>query len=474
MIGKISELLKIGDALFKKHGVFDAVLGVDTRLFLDSRLLRKTQIPEFRKSKERITAYFGDVVTLLTASKTSEDRAWMEARKRLIFRETTGVSIGYGVHSSDGSAVGPVLGLKLLKSAQEVIEMGIRDPEIFELIGLFEEGFGADRLSDMIISIIREDLFSYSQRVTAELNIPDSGTILVKYHGSEYKMVRNPINTRKPLVFIPESLLSDLPVASTFDGIDYVVRVNRELREDINKMIGSSIKQTSKKQLKEIIFKDAKNINLLLQHYHNASPDPYDLKEDPASQVNWYIAGKIFADRFPVSMPANPTDLNALNEIVNKIIEQFKKNIELNGANELLWTGKKYHKKVRPERYSQLLFFSTADAYCKANNVDINREPNSGSGPVDFKLSHGYEARVLVELKLSSNKSLVHGYEKQLPTYQESESAHRSVYVILQVTETAKSVETVLELQKEARNKGEKAPDIILIDARLKPSASKR
>src|SRR5216684_110390 len=47
--------------------------------------------------------------------------------------------------------------------------------------------------------------------------------------------------------------------------------------------------------------------------------------------------------------------------------------------------------------------------------VDISPEANMG-GPIDFKFSRGYSARVLVEMKRSSG-TVVHGYEKQLEFY---------------------------------------------------------
>ena len=59
--------------------------------------------------------------------------------------------------------------------------------------------------------------------------------------------------------------------------------------------------------------------------------------------------------------------------------------------------------------------------YCDANDFDITPEADGGAGPVDFKISKGYQYRVVVEMKLSSNSNLVHGFEVQLPEYQKAE-----------------------------------------------------
>ena len=76
--------------------------------------------------------------------------------------------------------------------------------------------------------------------------------------------------------------------------------------------------------------------------------------------------------------------------------------------------------KPRKEKASQRLFFAVAYSYCKANNIDLTPEADSGNGPVDFKLSQGFDSKLVVEVKLSTNGRLVHGYEKQLEIYKKA------------------------------------------------------
>ena len=56
-----------------------------------------------------------------------------------------------------------------MKRANEILALGIDDPEMFELIGLFQEDVGADLLSDMAVSILKPRFLSFTQRVTKEL-----------------------------------------------------------------------------------------------------------------------------------------------------------------------------------------------------------------------------------------------------------------------------------------------------------------
>ena len=163
--------------------------------------------------------------------------------------------------------------------------------------------------------------------------------------------------------------------------------------------------------------------------------------------------------------------MGEIESLVWQIIQQYKQHIENNGLNIHLYDadGKPLH-----ERFSQRLFFSLADVYCKANNLDLSPETNSGSGAVDFKFSRGYHYRVLTEIKLSTNQQVIHGYRKQLPTYAQSERATRSAYVVIRVTESRAKLSALQNFRDVAVSSGKKMPELFFIDARLKPSASKR
>jgi hypothetical protein len=153
------------------------------------------------------------------------------------------------------------------------------------------------------------------------------------------------------------------------------------------------------------------------------------------------------------------------------ILTQFKKNIEENRLYEFLY---KDDGKPRHEVFAQRLFYAVGDAYCQANDVDLSREPNAGNGPVDFKLSAGYSGRLLVEIKKSNNSALLNGFEKQLPEYEKSEGAEESIYLILRVAESDSFIRSVLAVREKRIAAGKKVPNVFVIDARKKVSASKR
>jgi len=467
-----SDYCGINKKELEKQGIFNSIIGLDTKLFLDPHLLKSTKISEFRQSRSRIKKYYEDIIRLLLVRQRRGDRAWSEALKRLRFKEVMGVFMGYGVHGGDGNAIGFGLARRLLDTAIEIIEMGIKDPEIFELIGLFEEDFGADRLSDMTIAIIRDDVYGYTHNIVKKFKIKN--TIELKYKDKSYILPKHPYRNN-PILLLPKELLRNLPVALTWEGIDHVVSTNRELRERLNKLIGEVWKnKIKKKQLRDFILSDKNNVKILIEAYKQSKTGHYDFERDPSGEVIWYELGKRFASANPLTLKITTYNIEGLENIVKDIIEQFRRNIEFNGLNEHLYTKEGFKYIPRHERFAQRLFYAIADTYCNANNLDISREPNAGSGPVDFKFSSGYTARVLVEIKLSSNRKLLPGFQKQLPAYQESENTKRSVYVVIKVTKSDKQIDRLLKVKEREMKNGKKAPDIITIDGYIKPSASKR
>jgi hypothetical protein len=97
-----------------------------------------------------------------------------------------------------------------------------------------------------------------------------------------------------------------------------------------------------------------------------------------------------------------------------------------------------------------------------------------GGGPIDFKFSVGYSARVLVEMKRSGGQ-VVHGYEKQLEIYKDAARTNFGVFVVIDYGDgLSPKLNAIKKIQKARLGAGEHASDIVVIDATPKASASKR
>ncbi|OFV97097.1 MAG: hypothetical protein A3F68_03275 [Acidobacteria bacterium RIFCSPLOWO2_12_FULL_54_10] len=469
---KLSRYFKISALQLRKLGVFNALIGLDNSLFVDPKLLKTAKVSEFKNSRTEVEDYFSKVIRLLRASKRQGDVAWSAALSKLTFEEENGAALGYSGAGGHGKAIGPELAKRLCARAAEIVALGIDDPVIFELIPLFEEGFGADRLSDMAVGILDKRFHSYTQRVVSALDLKPNAKF--RFGGNDWHLPLHP-DGKTPLIFIPCELLNDLPIALARSEIDEVSKFNEEVRIGWSEIFATATKQKrrpSKHEIRELFLKNPKNLRDLIEVYRKSNPVGYDFDRDPKGLFDWDEIGREVAIKFPLNLEIRkPASLAELKTIVNAIIRQFQRNVEDNKLYEVLYDD---DLKPRLERFSQRLFYAVADSYCAANNIDISREPNAGNGPVDFKLSSGYTGRILVEVKLSSSPRLIHGFETQLPAYQQSEATRESVYLIMRLPGSDASIKNVQKLRDNAIKVGKKVPSIFVIDARPQKSATKR
>jgi hypothetical protein len=470
MAQSFADFYEVDPALFAATGALDPILGVDTRLFIDPSFLRLTTTHELQDSYASLLTYFERVLSVIINIKKQGDRFWREADKLLTFPEVKGLCIGYAAKSTSGSGMGPAIRAKLLDSVTQIVSAGIKDPVLFEIVGTFEDDVGSDRISDMIAKIIIADLVKYTQRVCSDCGIPME-TLSI---GKNQPMEDLPINpfTNGPIILMPREVLNDLPTAEDFSDIQRITRHNEKVRGELNVIIGSSwskATQASRKEAARITFVSHPEVLAeILETYKKSTPPFYDFDDDRSGEVIWYPVAREIAKKIqlPLTLSRQPSS-DEVESVVLTICEHFRQLIENNQLCELL-----YDKNNEPKHESaaQLLFFGIADAYCKSNNLDLSPESDSGRGPVDFKVSSGYDGRVLVELKLTSNNQLLHGFTKQLPTYQAAENTERGILLVI---DNGGASESRLKKFNEAvNNAGKKAPKVIMVDGISRPSAS--
>lgn len=469
---KISEIFGVSDYDLKKEGVFNGFTDLDSKFYVDPHLLENTKVPELRDSYLNFKDHFAKIVRILESAQKTGDIFFRSAHKKLIFPELQLVSLGYSTEGNPGSGIGEGIALELTNTAWEIIKSGISDPVIFELVGLIEENIGADRISDMVIHVILLDLLAYSERVAKNLNL---NICQARARGKEFSLPAIP-GSQRPTVFIPHEILNDLPVANGWDDIERVCAHNEELRNRVNEIIGDSWKDAkgkkrriTKRELRYILLHNPEVLRELIEQYKNNPAERYDFDKDPSGQLIWYDLAEEYANLYPLLLDVDKVTSENILQIVLKICNHFKVLVESNGLSIHFWNDSK---NLRNERFAQLLFFGIADAYCAAHNLDVNREPNAGRGPVDFKISSGYKARVNVEVKYTSN-NIRSGYEKQLPIYNAAERTEYSIFLIIRTTDSIKALEELIKFKQDEIAAGKRAPEIFVIDGRIFPSASK-
>ena len=157
---------------FSKLGLLDPVLNADTRLFVDPVLLPSSKNSVIQaKGKAQFNKYFEDVIRLLQHSKTVGDVAWRNSARLLKLDEIPELCLGYGGNTTRGRDVAIDTQKRILSTAKEIIDLGIRDPELFSLVGLLEEGVGPDTIGDMTAHAILPALVEITAQAAKGLSI---------------------------------------------------------------------------------------------------------------------------------------------------------------------------------------------------------------------------------------------------------------------------------------------------------------
>lgn len=470
MARRISDVLGVTRKDLTNQGAFNGFVDIDAKFHVDPHLLEDTKIPEFTESYTKLKEYFSKIIHLLDSSQSKNDRFSYHALNMLTFPETNNMKLGYATGGSGGKGIGSGLAKEIASTAFEIVKAGIKDPVIFELVGLFEENVGADRISDMTIHVIFQDILSFSQRVAKNLKLH---TRKYTYENNVYEIPVDKSSLRY-IPLIPFEILRNLPIALDWDDIDIVCSYNRQLRARVNEMIGNTWKEAqkkkSKRELKDAILQYPELINELITLYKSKKDKHYDFVQDPSGEIIWADIADDFAKKYPLKLVSKPGTIPPLNNIVTDICTHYKRLVENNGLNAFFYDNLK---QLRHEKFAQLLFYGIADAYCQANNLDISREPNAGRGSVDFKFSRGYFEKVNVEVKYAKNSGLVRGYTTQLPTYNKAENTVHSIYLVIQTTYSEYTIQKIQQIHDENKKQGKRVPAIITIDGRTKPSASK-
>jgi len=472
----LSAALGVSEKAVYEAGAVNITLNCDTKLFIDPLLLSESKYSEFSKCstlhyKER----FELVIKLLEQSHAIDDKAWKAARKQLSFPEMASTHLGYS-SGKNGSGFGKGLTDTLLASAKEVIDIGVRDPDLFMALALFEDNVGADRISDMTSHIILPCLIGFTREVAHTLGIP-----LKEFHlaalGIKVELPANPLNNGSPLILVPHDVVRDLPVASDWSSVSAAAQENQDLRDRVNEQIGdiwSAKTRKQKRQVRDNLLASKEGFETFLEILNLAAKEPYDVQVDHNGELYPSDLREEVLQHFPVDLEEFSNRVlseSEAMEIVSVIIGKFTQLIENNGLWRLLWNEEL--DKPRHEKAAQQVFFAIAISYCQANNLDLTPEANAGSGPVDFKFSQGSSKKILVELKKSTNSALIGGYSSQLEIYKESEETKLAHYVVIDVGSLTSLKKQALSKLHDAAAEDGHPSKIWYVDGTTKAPASK-
>jgi hypothetical protein len=466
-----SKQFGIDRAVIEKAGFIDPILNCDTPLFIDPLLLHGDT--DFAGALAALRERFTNILKLVSYSKQAEDAPWRGARELLDISECRENCLGYGGTGTGGSSRSRELRDRILKTAKEIMEIGVDNPELISLMGFLEGDVGADTISDLTSHAILGSLAERTTEFCEKIGVPL--TDVTDERGKQkFRLPLNPFVTRRKtgVVLVPTAVLRELPIAADLSEVSDVAFQNQALRDQINAFITDLAKATTREKkaaLRQAAMSSAKNF-LDLMNDLIASNASYDVRADLDGHFGFRDALSRVAAEYPLKLNQGPQNAAYLSSIVAAIMAHFKKLIEDNDIGDLLWTE---NNQPRNEKAAQLLFFAVAQAYCTANNLDVSPECDMGGGPVDFKFSQGSAFRHLVEIKLSTGR-VVHGYKKQLAVYATAAATDNAILLIIDVGKMGRKLKTIQKHRELEVAMGRKAPEIVVVDATKKASASVR
>lgn len=460
-----SEYFKIKSSDLKKYDVFNGFENKDSNYYIIPHELENIKISEFKNSYEKFKKYFSDIIILLDNS-SGNDIFYRKAEAKLQLHEIGNIGLGYSKEGKSGSGIGKKFAKQLAYSGYKLVKAGIKNPEIFQLVGLLEKGIGADRISDMTVSILQDDFFCYTQNTANKLKLP---TKTFAVNSKTYELPYN--KNDETIIFCPRSILTDLPIAFDYTDVENICSHNDALREKTNEIIGQVFDKKTrvliKERLKALFLSNPAIVDKTIDEYKNKGV-LYDFNNDPNGDFIWKEIANDTIKQYPLNIEHTKRPI----EIVKIICDKYGDLIEHNGLWKFFHNNDGSHKN---ENFAQMLFYAIAFSYCEANNLDISPETNSGNGPIDFKIGKGFNEKINIETKLSTNPRLLHGYTSQLAIYNKAEKTNQSIFLIIQLYDkNEKRIKAVFDYRKRNENQENKLPEIIVIDATLRKSASKR
>lgn len=451
-------------------GLIDPFINVDTPLFIDPVLLEKSRHAVIAKDAIATFRYhFGKFIRLIAMSENTGDAPWRAAEGFLNLSEPPENGLGYGGSGRSGSSRPEEVRDAIMRTAKEIITLGSKDPEMISLMGFFEDNVGPDTISDYTTRVILRELGHLTNEFCVKYELPMQENELLPE--CPLPVVKDRSGRHRFLVLVPRDIVRDLPMANCWGDIEQALAQTMRARSNANAFLGAIAQATvadRKEAARKAALQSPESFEEFLEAV-KAYAATYDPNDDALA---YYKMKSIFAHGFDDIKAPAPYDLTnpeTIMTLVRDTLILFARHVEHGNLWEELWIGDK----PKRERASQLIYYAIADAYCKANNVDISPEAHMGGGPIDFKFSKGYEARVLVEMKRSGGQ-VRHGYEKQLEFYKAASQTEFAIFVVIDFGDAGNKIAEIEAIRAERLAAGEKASEIIVINATKKASASKR
>lgn len=432
---------------------FDPQVGWDAPLFIEPQLLKNINIPELKHGYEKVIEYISNILKILD---TNID--YKLKRKMVDFEEVKEANLGFSYDSNEGSGLTGEAAIKVMIKMKKLLKQGLFDLDHFENIVIFDDNINSDRITDMILCILKQDFIKYSLKIAYKNNFPtDKFKIRTEFDFNKMKWKKeileipyiiNDKMEKIPVILVPKSILVQEIYSEGENFIDWLYSNKREYLDE-------NFEYRTKKNLYKLKWKIAEEIansnrNYLLKEFSEIEVKPYNLEVDEKHLNNIYeLAKKLYKKNREYFNKIKVKDYDLeLNEIVKILLDDLEKLIEnRRGYNTLFSVENKF---LSEPKISKLIH-TILELRIKNGRFDVQISPetNSGFATVDLKITKG-EEKIIIENKVSSNPKLLDCLNegKQLHKYMELEKC-KEAYLIVFINKED-DVEKINELHRKA------------------------
>ncbi|MGM9476408.1 hypothetical protein ACS5PU_08250 [Pedobacter sp. GSP4] len=196
----------------------DVKLEEDNLIFVDYNKVLKLKTPLTSQMKASLDSFLDTFFHSALFKRSNESKMLLKG-----LHECNATRLGYSTKKPHGNSVGSVL-QDLIKENTESVVNSLKTGQFsYNTLYFGIPQIGPDRISDIVVSIIKPQLIMYTQEQCAKYGIP---TTLVKvssiFDSSKASWVKGkyelPVFNGKPIIFIPKSISStDSNLISTYN-----------------------------------------------------------------------------------------------------------------------------------------------------------------------------------------------------------------------------------------------------------------
>lgn len=425
---------------------FDPILNRDSPLFVDPFAIFADKAQVWQHAHDSIIDYFHTAFE--TLAKSGLRRSHQLYKRTLVlmeFPEPKEFRLGYAGKSADGSGSGPGLAELVVAAMAEAITRGLEDMHHFEELGILIEGINRDRISDIACNLLKPHFIKYTQDVCRSFDIPMPkekirhsayDSLRWRWMDAEHEVPVDPLSG-KPILLVPKRFLAELPKINAFE-------FDTSLRDDLNLDISTKVKKADIVQLAR---RNPEALRRWVTRQEASPPRPYDVAEDPKLIVKWQRLATSAVQAEPLEPAGEIRTEEELLNFVRGIIGKFRHWAEAKGGWRVFWAKAL---DAIPESNMQLLFLGVLDGYCDNAGLRLDREVETGRGPVDFTFTGDKRIRILLEMKKLTHGEFWHGLRIQTPIYMRGQEVSQAIFLVIRDSDTRPMRKRWLSLHEEA------------------------